>query len=416
MGPHLEYDGKIIDPALFKGHDILIPCDQGSIEVSPEDIMRRGLDPYFDDNDPLSDKENIGIIINDGDRPTPSYLVLEYILERYPDMVHKISYVHIATGSHRKTPEGSLKRILGSTYTTFIDRINIHDGSASEDHIAIGLTSRGTDVRLDRRIFEHDLLIIINSVEPHYFAGFTGGRKSILPGMAWNGTIERNHSHALSPSSSPLALNGNPVNEDMIEGVNIFLDGRDHLSIQMIQGPGKILTGVEVGNLDTSFYKAVAKAALQFSIPIGMRYDIVVSFARDPMGRTLYQAQKAIENGKLALKKGGTIILVASCRDGIGNSSFWDLLTAYEDPIEVQRAIERGYKLGYHKAARIASFSIRNDIYIVSTLDDDVVSKGFMTPFPTVEDALRVAIERSGGECKVLVIPDGTMTVPKPPE
>jgi nickel-dependent lactate racemase len=301
---------------------------------------------------------------------------------------------------------------MGDTYESLKDRVHIHLAKDRPGHISYGKTSRGTPLFFDKELEGHDLYVFVNSVEPHYFAGFTGGRKSIIPGMAFFNTVEQNHSHALSKGSRSLALSGNPVHEDMEEAAKIFLKDKDHLSIQIVQGPGRVITDVKVGDIFNSFKEAVLSSLDQFCINTKEKYDIVITVARPPMDRTLYQAQKAIENGKLALKKGGVLILVAKCYEGIGQSTFWDLLTMSNDPDKILNTIDEGYVLGYHKAAKIVQLSTVSKIFAVSEIPDSELRKGFISGFSDLDDAMEKAIKITGENPKVLLIPDGTVSVP----
>lgn len=359
----------------------------------------------------LEGKRDVGIILNDRNRPTPSSLVMDHLMEGLGSF-ENVSRVHIATGTHKEPTEVELREILGANYDNLRKKVHIHVARDMEAHVHYGVTSRGTPLYFDRSLEGHDLYIFVNSVEPHYFAGFTGGRKSIIPGMASFKTTEMNHSHALSEGSRTLALKGNPVHEDMEEGARIFLEGKDHLSIQIVQGPGKIINDLRVGDIFTSFNEAVELARSRFCRPVKRRYEIVVSVARPPMDTTLYQAQKAIENGKLALKDGGVLVLVAECGGGIGQSTFWDLLTSSSDPEEVLNEIEKGYVLGYHKAAKIAGLSRRASIFMVSSMDKEELRNGRIEGFSDLDAAMERAFIKVGRDPHILLIPDGTVTVP----
>ena len=363
-------------------------------------------------NEYIGERKKIGIMVNDRNRSTKTSLVLEYMMRDSPSILEK-STVIISTGTHIEPTESDLREILGSTYDEMISKCHIHRSRNDDEHTYIGTTSKGTEIYLDRIVDDMDYLIMINSVEPHYFAGFTGGRKSILPGIASFKTIEKNHSMALSKGSRTIALEGNPVHEDMDEAARIFMEGRDHLSVQLIQAPGGSLSKVFIGDLFTSFERAVKESKQFFCTRIDRQYDIVITIAKPPMNRTLYQAQKALEHGKLALKEGGIIILVASCEEGIGQSTFWELLTSSKESDRVLETIEKGYKLGYHKAARIAQLARSSKIYLVSDLEPSEVEKGFMIGYHSLSEALGKAMEYRGNDAHVAVIPDGCVTVPE---
>ncbi|MDG6225091.1 MAG: nickel-dependent lactate racemase [Candidatus Thermoplasmatota archaeon] len=360
----------------------------------------------------MGERKNIGIIVNDRNRSTKTSLVLEYLMKTSPKTIEK-AHIIIATGTHVEPTEEDIMTILGSTYDSNRHRCHIHRSRNDDEHTRLGITSKGTEVHLDSIVNYMDYLIMINSVEPHYFAGFTGGRKSILPGIASFKTIEKNHSMALNEGSRTIALEGNPVHEDMDEAARLFMKGRDHLSVQLIQSSGDMLSKVIIGDLFESFFNAVEESKRSFCTPIDRLYDIVITIAKSPMDRTLYQAQKALEHGKLALSEGGSIILVASCKDGIGQSTFWELLNSSREPGGVLETIEKGYKLGYHKAARIAQLAGTSKIYLVSDLDPLEVKKGFMIGYRSFSEAFSKTLDDHGINSQIAIIPDGCVTVPE---
>ncbi|MEA3559777.1 MAG: nickel-dependent lactate racemase [Candidatus Thermoplasmatota archaeon] len=415
MSLKIEYGGNVIESRNLDNADVLKGTEQGYRDEDPNKIMKRSISHLICrdmERSELKDNKNIGFIVNDRDRPTPTHLIFDLIFEDASWMFDRISKVHIATGSHREPSEDEIRTILGKAYEHLHDKVHIHRATDKEGHISYGRSSSGNELFFDRELEGHDLYFFINSVEPHYFAGFTGGRKSIHPGMAYFSTIEYNHRLALDNASKTLELAGNPVHEDMEEAAGIFLRNREHIAVQMVQGPEKVLTSVHIGNIFDSFYSASRRAIEQFCIPIQKRYDIVVSVARSPMDKTLYQAQKSMENGKLALKDGGVLILVAYCSEGIGQSKFWELLSTSNDPDEIISRIKDGYELGYHKAAKIVQLHKRAKIMIVSSLDPAETKKVFMKGFGLLDDALVDAISNSGKDPSILVIPNGTLTVP----
>ena len=413
-GPELFYRGRPVDPTIFSGFDIL---DGGLCKDEecrdPERIIEEAFSDYRGRRnlkDILSRYENIGLIVNDNNRPTPTYLVTDHLLGKYDWLNDRISQIHIATGTHSPPDNESIERILGKAYSKLKGKVHIHDARDDGSHLDYGRTSRGTGLKFDGALEDHDLLILVNSVEPHYFAGYTGGRKSIIPGISHYDTVEQNHSHALDENARGLNLAGNPVNEDMMEAAGIYLSGRDVLSVQLVQGPGKTLVDCFVGDLKETFMKGVEVAKSEFCRPIDKLYDIVVTFAKPPLDRTLYQAQKALENGKLALKEGGSILLIASCSEGIGASTFWDLLTSSDNPSEVLEEIKKGYKLGYHKAAKIAGLAKRSEIHAVTEMKKETLEKGFIKGYDGIEKALDHVINSDTQD--KLLIPDGCVTVP----
>ncbi|MCJ2562544.1 MAG: lactate racemase domain-containing protein, partial [Candidatus Thermoplasmatota archaeon] len=177
----------------------------------------------------LSGRSEFLVVVNDATRQTPTAKALEGLSEI---LRHKKPEFLIATGSHRAPTEDEMGSIFGKFHHEYKDRIGYHDSRNSE-MVELGVTSRGTPVRVNKKVLEFDKIVLINSVEPHYFAGYTGGRKSILPGVSSYETIEANHKFALEPAARTTSLEGNPVHEDMAEAIG-FLDREKLFSINLV--------------------------------------------------------------------------------------------------------------------------------------------------------------------------------------
>jgi nickel-dependent lactate racemase len=277
--------------------------------------------------------------------------------------------------------------------------------------VPLGTTSRGTSLAINRQIVEAHKIVALSSVEPHYFAGYTGGRKSFFPGVTAYATMEHNHRLALQEEAAPLALAGNPVHEDLTEAMRT-LHGKEIYSLQVVLDRSHRICAAFCGSLEGSFTAATNKAHEVFAVEVTERADVVVTVAPAPMDIDLYQAQKALEHGRLALKEGGIIILVALCPMGIGNEGFYRLLCRAADPEEVFSLIEGSYNLGDHKAARIADLAMQAQIWGVTGLDPAIVEKAFIKPYADLQEALREAIKEKGPHARVLFLMNGSMLVP----
>ncbi len=357
----------------------------------------------------LSDAKDVLFIVNDATRPTPTAKVIDILYDKIVDK--NIKFI-IATGVHRAPTEEEFDFIFGKHYDEFKDRIHVHDAKKEEDMVYIGTSKNGTHMFVNRLGVEAHKIVIIGSVEPHYFGGYTGGRKSFLPGIASYQTIEQNHKFALRKEAQPLILEGNPVHEDMEDAIKTIQD-KEIFSIQTVLDPHHRIYAATAGHLNDSFYAAIDKANDVFSVKIKEQADVVVTVAPYPMDIDLYQSQKALENGKHALKENGIMILVSKCRDGVGHDSFLKLLSSASTPEEALNKISEGYKLGYHKAARIAETAIKGDIWAVTDLDDDILQKAFMKPLQSLQEAIDEAIQVKGENTKVLFLMSGSITVPR---
>lgn len=355
----------------------------------------------------LRGSDNPVFILNDGTRPTPTSRVLEMLSNRINMSFPK--YL-IATGAHRAPNEEEYYLIFGRFYDMLRERVHAHD-SRKDRTVYLGDSKNGTEMWINEIAVEADRLVIITSVEPHYFAGYTGGRKSILPGIAAFDTIEQNHKMAMRLEAQSLVLDGNPVNEDMIDALKV-LEGKPIFAIQIVLDRYHNIFKVEAGELAESFEKAVNWAKEMFSVDVGEKVDAIISVAPYPMDIDLYQSQKAIDNAKWALKDEGKLILVSKCRDGIGHDTFYQQLSMSKDPSEILENLKKEYKLGYHKAAKMAEVAQWADLWAVSDLESDILEKANIRPFNGLQSAVDAVLQWKG-DAKILVLMDGSVTVPR---
>ena len=276
--------------------------------------------------------------------------------------------------------------------------------------VFLGNSTNGTPMWVNKAGVEADKIIIISSVEPHYFAGYTGGRKSYLPGIAGFDTIEQNHKLALAPEACALALDGNPVHEDMVDAIKTVK--QEIFSIMTVLDKHHKVYATCAGHINDSFYAAIDRANEVFCAPLKEKADIVVSVVKFPQDIDLYQAQKGIDNAKLALKEDGILILVAKCRCGIGGKAFADLLGSCESPKAALDKIEQGYTLGYHKAAKMAEIGLWAEMWGVTDVEPEVIEPLFISPYSDLQTALDKALEKKGQDAQVLFLMDGGLTVP----
>ena len=355
----------------------------------------------------LEGGEDIVFIVNDGTRPTPTAKVLDALSKRMD--LRKARYL-IATGNHRDMTPEEYDFVFGKHYAELKDRIICHNAKQSEC-VFLGTSKNGTPMEVNKIAVDADRLVIITSVEPHYFAGYTGGRKSFLPGVASFRTIESNHKLAMKQEAQALALEGNPVHEDMMDALE-QVKGKKIFSIQIVMDRHQNIYKVASGDLNQCFRTAVGWAEDVFCVPIPQKADVVISVAPYPMDVDLYQSQKALDNGKWALKEGGKIIMVSKCREGIGHATFMQQLSTSKDPKVVLENLNKEYKLGYHKAAKMAEIAVWADIWAVTDLDPEIIRSANITPFPSVAAAMEQAFKENP-KAKVIIMMDGSVTIPK---
>ena len=374
-------------------------------EALLEPLGKESFDHFIDTN------ERIVFIVNDGTRPTPTRKVLARI---YSKIKEKDIYFIVATGCHRAPTQEEWHFILGKEIYEDLhakNRLWSHD-SRNDEMVYLGISSNGTQMYLNKIVADAKKVCAIGSIEPHYFAGYTGGRKAFLPGVAAYDTIQQNHLLALDPNAQALILKGNPVHEDMMDAMSV-LGHIDIFAIMTVLDSDHDICAVTAGDLSDSFYAGIDKADEVFCVNIPQKADIVISVAPYPMDIDLYQSQKALDNGKLALNENGILIMVAKCRTGIGEEGFFKLMSSATSAQAVLDKIKCGYKLGYHKAAKMAEINLWAQSWAVSELSDEQMRAVHLKPYHDLNKALDDAISEKGKDATIIVLPFGSMTVPK---
>jgi nickel-dependent lactate racemase len=366
------------------------------------------------------------VVVNDATRPTPSAEVLRAIREDLEGWLEtrdrlgaggrELSFV-VATGTHRVALPQELEHIFGKEFLEgHADRVSSHDAKDKERLVHLGRTSRGTEIQVNRLLAEARSVLLVNSVEPHYFAGYTGGRKSLFPGLAGYQTVWANHALSMKPGSESLVLRGNPVHEDLEEALAIGIDGKQVFSIQLVLDKDHRVGFAAAGSLEETFRRAVEVADRQFVLDIERRYEVVVAAAPHPMDCNFYQTNKAIQSGALAVADGGVLIVVSECPFGLGeNQTLHDMLAAVESPAHaLERADQEEYRLGVQQATRIAGILQRAEIWAVTSLPEEQVRSMFMKPFGSPQEAVDSALARQGPGAQVLFLTEASITVPRP--
>ncbi len=358
-------------------------------------------------------QEDCLIIVNDASRATPTAKILRAL--HFLLAGRRVNYI-ISTGTHRAPTEDELKQILGTDPQSLHGKIHIHNSLDTKSLLHIGKTTRGTEVYVNKLLAKSSNLLIIGSVEPHYFAGYTGGRKSLIPGLAGYQTIEQNHRWALSADSQPLRLEGNPVHDDLTEAV-ILLGEKHIFSIQVVLDSQDRMCAAFSGELEASFRKAVEVASQVYVTKLKEKAEVVITVAAAPLDANLYQAHKAIEHGKLALKKEGTIILVAACPEGIGPRHFYEMLTTIKSKTQIATFLEKSksaeYTLGLHKAVKIAQLLHKSEIWMMSEMPDETIRQIHIKPIHNLQEAVEEALQKHGPAAKAIILSDGATCVPR---
>ncbi|MBU0705323.1 MAG: nickel-dependent lactate racemase [Chloroflexi bacterium] len=359
-------------------------------------------------HDMVQPGQKVVIVTSDLTRPCPSERMLPPVLDELatagiPD---KDITVVIALGLHRAMTEAEINQAVGNDVYRRVRVIN-HDPN---DTVRLGSTSAGTPVEIFRPVVEADSRVCLGNLELHYFAGYSGGAKAILPGCASRTAVNANHAMMVSPEAAAGRIAGNPLRADIEEGVALL--GVDFILNVVVDGQHRIV-GAVAGEVTAAHRQGCAMVAKRGIIEIDDPADLVlVSAGGYPKDVNLYQAQKALDNAAYAVRDGGILILVAECLEGLGNQTFEAWMTGASSPDDLLERIQQEFVLGGHKAAAVAAVLKRVQVYLVSALPDELVQRCGMVPFDNLTTALDAALDEMGPDAGVLVMPQGGSILP----
>ncbi len=352
--------------------------------------------------------QRVVVITSDITRPAPSAVILPPILEELAaaGVRDEDILVVFALGSHRGHTEEEKRRLVGDEVYR---RVRCVDHNPA-DCVSLGTTSRGTPVELFRPVAEADLRVCVGNIEYHYFAGYSGGAKAILPGVSTRSAIQANHSRMVQPEACAGRLDGNPVRED-IDEVARFCPA-DYI-VNVVLDENKRIVHCVSGHFLQAHREGCALLDRMYKAPIAARADVVVvSPGGYPKDINLYQAQKALDNARHAVRDGGTILWLASCAEGLGERTFEQWMTGHARSADMIERIRTDFQLGGHKAAAIAMVLQRARIVLVSDLDPGFVRSIHLEPASDAQAALDAALAAYGPAASVIAMPYGGSTLP----
>lgn len=348
-------------------------------------FLQAGGDRFLSGDPPL-------IVVNDGYRNTPTATILQWLDQLHPGIVDSARYL-ISTGAHTAPTEEHYDKIFRRLWERVRDNVSYHDAGDRSSMTSVGKDGLGGEVWVNSAVLENKKILVIGSVEPHYFAGFTGGRKAIFPGLTDIDTVARNHNLANSLEAAPLKLEGNPVAEHL-DSLMVMLERDKFFGIQIVTDSRRQIAGLFFGRLSTAFRNATSIAEKIYTRQVFKRYDVIICEVLPPLDKNLYQAQKALENCQTAVRDGGTIIIVSACEEGIGSEYFFQLADRWDR--KANRSKDDKQHFGSHKLSRVISIGKRVDIRLYSTLPDDIARHVFYEPL----DNLQLFLYSTGKECE----------------
>lgn len=352
---------------------------------------------------------NVVIVTSDLTRPCPNEVILPPLIKELnaagvPD--ENISIV-IALGLHRKMSKEELRKSVGDELFRRIQVLN-HD---LNDVVYLGETSRGTPVEIFRHVLDADFRVCVGNVEFHYFAGFSGGAKAIVPGVASERSVNANHSHMINDEATAAHLDGNPVREDLEEAVEMV--GVDYV-LNVIVDEHMRVVHARAGHVHKAHRELCRLLDQEGLVPIREQLDLaIVSAGGYPKDIDLYQAQKALDNCAGAVKPGGVLILLAECSEGYGNNTFSRWMQSGKTPQGLLADIREKFVLGGHKAAAIAKNATNITILLVA---NQVLASEEMVGISLAKDwehAWEQTRRLLGEDFSYGVFPLGASTLPK---
>jgi len=372
------------------------------LSAAPDGEIERSLDkPLGKRLEELAGCRSASILASDITRPAPSHILLPPLIRRLKELGIMDIRVVFGLGTHRRMTEDEVRRLLqGCIKVPHMQ----HDTGRC---VHLGETVRGTPVEINETVASSDMIIATGNIEYHYYAGYSGGAKAVLPGVSSENSVIRNHELMRDPRSATGRLDS-PVRLDMEDAaavagldfiLNAVLNGRNEI-VQAVAGDYIRAHRSGAATVDRMYRRRVEPA------------DIVVTCAGGrPKDLNLFQAQKALDNAKNAALPGGSIILVAECCEGLGHPVFerWSREACSAE--QCWERFGREYEFGGHKAAFLARESLEHHLILVSSLPNEMAEMCFFAAARTLPEALEMARARQGRDARMLVMPHGNLTL-----
>jgi lactate racemase len=409
--------GKGVLPIEVPDHSVIIePHHLDGLQEDKQAVLEAlrnpiGLPPLAE---MVKSTDKVAIVISDITRPTPNDKLVPWIIEELSHVPHANFVVINGTGTHRDQTTEEFVQMLGQSVVDNIRVINHHCHNKDE-LVKVGNSQFGCDVYLNKEYVEADFRIVTGFIEPHFFAGFSGGPKGIMPAIAGIETILTFHNARMI--GDPLSTWGNMMNnplQDMTREINRLC--KPHLMLNVTLNKSKEITQVFAGELFEAHDQGCAFAKEHAMVPVEERFDVVItSNSGYPLDQNLYQAVKGMSAAHKIVKEGGTIICASECSDGIPNhGNYAQILQMRRTPHEILEMINDHtfQKFDQWQAQKQAVIQVWADVYMYSTLPDDDVEKAMLQSTHNIEATLEELKKKYGNNMKVAVLPLGPLTIP----
>ena len=365
--------------------------------------------------DSVKSSDKVAIVFNDITRPTPYKTILPVLLDELNHIPDDHIILMNANGTHRSNTKAELREILGDEV---VNRFLIFQNNAldPDSHTLVGTTGSGNEICLHKEYVESDIRILTGFIEPHFFAGFSGGGKACMPGLALLETILRNHSvHNLDDPKATWGITyGNPVWEEIAEAASII---QPAFLLNVTLNRDKQITGVFAGDLKESHRQGCLFARQNAMIPVKEPYDIVISCnSGHPLDLNIYQSIKGISAAAQIIKEGGSIIMAADCWDGIPeHGEYARLLREAKSPEHFLKMIRTpGFSVRDMWQAQLQALILQKAyVYFYSgNLSDEQIKGAMLRPCHSIEATVDKLIREYGRDASICILPQGPQSIP----
>ncbi len=354
--------------------------------------------------------DSVAIVANDITRVMNSHLLIPALLDELnaagvPD---SDIIVVVATGAHRGHTTEEHKWFLGEDT---VRRVRIHDHDCRKDAtVHVGTTPLGTDVYISHQVMNADKMILTGEITYHQMAGYTGGPKSLLPGVADFAAINRHHKLLLDPDPRAGATTGNRFHEELFAVGDLV---NPAFIVNVVLNESNEFVKVLAGHYREAHAAGRELVDSMYGVEIDGPADLVVaSPGGHPRDIDLYQTQKSMENAAYAVRPGGIVILTAACPDGHGSASYYNHVSQFSNAAEAMEAVRQNFAVGPHKTFLVGKLVTKAETVLVSDIPEDQVRKMLLTPAKSLEDALAYAYGKLGANPKTYVMPVAQITFP----
>lgn len=358
--------------------------------------------------------QKVAIIFSDITRATPYHILIPPLLESLSHLPDHHIVLFCATGTHRPATREELGTILGEEVMNRF-RIVQNDGNDPSLHQHVGTTASGNRILLNREILDYDLRILTGFIEPHFFAGFSGGGKALMPGMAHVDTIRTNHSikNLENQKARWGHTSSNPLWEEVMEAAEL---AAPLFLLNITLNRDKEITGVFAGDLREAHKKGCAFTKETAMVGLDQPFDVVItSNSGYPLDLNVYQSVKGMSAAERIVKKGGTIIMAAECWDGIPAGSDYETILQSVSSVDELMDFIKKHEPDLKDTWQVffqAMIQAKAEVFLYSILEKETVKRTHLKPVEDLDQLILDLVEKYGPATRICILPEGPHTIP----